>query len=288
MKTIVTVIAVVLLLAFLILGVEKTISYAKGGKRIINEEIDHNSPMRLEVARIQALMSDESEKIISYESKIGNLVGRVEQTKQRISDQSRNFGGEKKLLIKIKELLDNKKEKYVIGGQEYSFAEVSNDALSRVEACKKMEQDIGFQGSIVRDLTKAMGQGKKLIAEARTKHSELSAKLEHLKARNQNANIRLEVATLTAGLTDASFAPNSELVKSFKNYEDRVSQKESRAAAMLSQANTAHLIDYSTSVVVDDAATEIGNYLSPGATQANPEKKEQASKTIAQAFAIEK
>ncbi len=284
MKSIVIVASIVLVLGLVVLGGEKTWSYAKGGQRMINEKVDQTSPMPLEAARIRALMDRENERVLQYEDKVLDLQGRAEATQKSVAEFTKKLDGEKQLIEQIGTLLAKRQERYLIGGHEYSLAEVNSDALGRVEACKKTQEDIEFQKSLLHDLNLAVEQGRQSLGEAKKKYTELGGQLARLETRNANADIRMEVATLTNSLTSAPVSGNSALEDAFKNYERRVAQKERRAVSRLAATNAPHLINYDSNMVTQDAVPEIDRFLKSSSAQPpssqTPETKPPASDAV--------
>ena len=251
---------IVFSLSVIVLGWDKTVSYFEGAKEQANKELDEKVPMEFESSRIQALIRTENERIFDYEDRIGDLEGRQDSAKRKIDDAKKQLAGQMATLKKIKTLLDQKEEKYKIGNNIYSFAEVNNDALSRLKDVSNLKETIAFHESLVNDLDGAIKQGRGNLGECRKKLVELTTTVESLKARNANADIRMEVASLANSLAGAPLAADNELEKAFRNYERRVSQKESRATSRLNSGKANYRIDYDTAFVTEDAATEIGKF----------------------------
>lgn len=260
-KTILIVVAAILILGLMLFGWEKVWSYGKGAQQVLNEEVDEKSPMRLEGARIRALMQKESETVLAYEDRICDLEARREATARATEEARRRLRGEEDLLKRIKGLLEKQLDQYTIGRSTYTYAEVNADALDRIEAVKRMREDIAFKESLVADLDRAIKQGRGSLAEARKRLEELEGAMARLEARNANAEVRLEVARLTSAIAGAPLAADSELEKACRNYERRVVKKERRADARLSAGNSQFRIDYSAAMVTQDATAEIGRLL---------------------------
>ena len=277
-------IVIVAVLALLVFGAERSVSYVKGTRAIITERVDDSSPMVLEAARVRALMDSQSERILRYEDKTADLQARAELTAQSVTELHKRLSEQKQLLIRIKALLDEKKEAYVIGGHEYTRAEVNADALSRLEDSKRLQEEIEFQQSLLGDLNKAIDQGDKTLVAVRQKQHQLKDQLVRLEARNANADLRNEVATLTNSLASSPLTANSELEHAFQNYARRVAKKERRAGSRLSAASTRHLIDYSSSITTRDAASEISVFMSgeeaTGPTRIGPDARPAPSEAV--------
>ena len=268
MKTLIMAVGIVAVLALLVFGGEKTWSYLKGGRQVINEEVDKNSPMPLEAARVKSLVDTEANRILEYEDKVADLQARANSAERTIQDLGQKVESETVLLKKIKGMLELKQEKYNIGGRSYTFAEVNADALARLESVRGMQESIRLQESLLTDLEKAAKTGIGNLAVARKNQMELTNKISQLEARNSNADLKMEVANLTGAVGSSPFSPSSELEKSFRNYETRVAQKERRAESRLTMSagnSGAPKIDYSTSVVTQDASKEISSFLEGGA-----------------------
>lgn len=267
LKKLIIAAAVILVLAIVVFGWPKTWSYMQGTQQILNEEVDDRAPMRLESARITALIQKENEAVLSYEDNICDLEARRDSTVRSIEEARKKLQAEMDLLKRIKALLDEKHEQYTIGRNTYTYAEVNADALERIEAVKQIQEDITFKQSLVDDLDRAVKQGRGSLTDAHKRLAELRNGMERLRARDANADVRLQVAKLTNAIAGAPLSADSELEKAINNYERRVGTKERRATSRLMTSSGQFRIDYSAAMVTQDASVEIDQLLNEG--QAN-------------------
>ena len=261
LKKAIIAVGVIFVLMLLVFGWEKSWSYVQGTKQVLNDEADDRTPMKLESARITALIQKENETVLSYEDRICDLEARRDATARSIGEANRKLAAEMDLLKRIKALLDEKRDKYTIGRNTYTYAEVNADALERLEAVKRMQEGIAFNETLIADLDTAIKQGRGSLGEARKRLVELKSGVARMEARNANADVRLEVAKLTNSIAGAPLSADSELEKAVRNYDRRVGQKERRAESRLNASNGQFRIDYSAAMVTQDASTEIGQML---------------------------
>lgn len=284
LKRIVIAVGIVFVLAVIVLGWEKTTSYVAGTREVINQEADDRAPMRLERARIEALIQKEQQNVLAFEDKVADLVGRRQATARGIEEARSKLLFEMDLLKRIKALLDEKRQKYVIGRQTYSFAEVNADALERVQEVDRMREGVSFNEGLVADLDAAIKQGRSGLAEAGKRLAELKSGMARLGQRNVNADIRLQVAQLANAIAGAPLSADSELEKAVRNFERRVSTKERHANARLSAGMGQFRIDYAPMIVTQDASAEItrmlGDVQQDGAVPSTPESPPSAVEAI--------
>ena len=254
-------IAVLAVLCVLVFGAERTWSYAKGGQKAIVDGVDCKMPMPIEIGRAEALIESQGESIFAYEDKVADLEGKANVQRRTITDLEEKLAEEKRLLKVIKDRLDEKQDTYTIGGHTWSFAQVSNDALARVKNCSKMDEQLAFHHSILRDLEAGASQGGQNLVEARKQLLDLRHGLEQLKTRETNAAIRAEIANMANALKAGPFGPKSELENVMQNIERRVASQERRAEARLSPTQSGIMIDWHAEVVTEDASAEIGRLL---------------------------
>jgi chromosome segregation ATPase len=269
LKRIIIAVGIVLVLAVLVLGWDKTASYVAGTRQVINEEADDRSPMRLERARIEVLIQKEQENILAFEDKVVDLEGRRDETARTIEEANKKLAAERDLLKRIKGLLDEKREQYTIGRNTYTYAEVNADALERIEEVQRMQEAVAFHETLLADLDAGIKQGHSSLGEARKRLAELKNGVARLEQRNVNADIRLQVAQLANAVAGAPLSADSELEKVVGNFERRVSAKERRATSRVSAGMGQFRIDYSAAVVTQDASAEIDRMLSAD-TEAKP------------------
>jgi phage shock protein A len=217
--------------------------------------------MKLESARITALIQKENETILAYEDKICDLESRRDGTATSIVEASKKLAAEMDLLRRIRALLDEKQDRYTIGRSTYTYAEVNADALDRLESVRRMQETVAFNETLVADLDTAIKQGRGSLGEARKRLVELKSGVTRMEARNANADVRLEVVKLTNSIAGAPLSAESELEKAVRNYDRRVGQKERRAESRLNASNGQFRIDYSAAMVTQDASSEIGQML---------------------------
>ncbi len=261
LKKVIIAVGLVLMLAVVVLGWEKTTSYVAGTQRVLSEEADDRAPMRLERARIEALIQKEHDSVLTYEEKVADLEGRRDATGRGIEEAKKHLLTEMELLKRIKALLDEKREQYTIGRQSYTYAEVNADAMERVEQVTRMQEAVAFNETLLADLDAAIKQGRSGLGEANKRLAELRNGMARMEQRNVNADIRLQVAQLANAIAGAPLTADSELEKAVRNYERRVSAKERGAATRLSAGMGQFRIDYSSAMVTQDASSEIGRML---------------------------
>lgn len=269
---------IIFVLMLLVFGWEKSWSYVKGTQQVLNAEADDRAPMKLESARITALIDKENEAVLGHQDKIDDLEARREATARSIAASQKNLAAEMELLRRIKSMLDKKEDKYTIGRNTFTYAEVNADALERLQAVKRMRETVAFNDTLLGDLDSAVKQGRASLGEANKRMDELKNALARLDARNVTADVRLEVAKLISSVAGAPLPADSELERAVRNYDRRVSQKERRAESHLNAGGGQFRIDYSAAVVTQDASSEIGQMLSdvpremtvPAAPQTRP------------------
>ncbi|NQU24475.1 MAG: hypothetical protein HQ567_24600 [Candidatus Nealsonbacteria bacterium] len=257
-------IAIVAVLCVLLFGAERTMSYVKGGRTVLVDGVDENMPMPVEFARAEAEIESQGESIFAYEDKVADLEVRADGLRGTIADLEEELAEEKRLLKVIKGRLDEKQETYTIGGNLWNFAQVNQDALARVEKCRKIDEQLAFHRSILRDLETGASQGNQNLAEARKQLVDLRHGLEQLKTRETNAAIRAEIAGMANALNAGALGPQSELENVMHNIERRVASKERRAETRLSPTQSGIMIDWHAEVVTEDASAEIDRLLEGG------------------------
>ena len=260
LKKVMITVAVVLALAVMILGWTKTWSYLRGTQEVLNEKLDDNAPMELELARIKAMIKDNQREIRQREDDICGLEARRDSVREYIGNLHEKLAAEVELLKKIKSMLSEKREQYVIGSQTYTFAQVNDDALKGLAVVKELQADISFQQSLVNDLDKSVKQARSNLAQGYKKINELRAALEKMEVRNTNADLRLQVTEIINAVEGAPLNADTELEKAILNFEQRVRSKEYRAESRLSAGNGQDRIDYSETMT-KDAASEIDKLL---------------------------
>ncbi len=264
LKKVVIAVVILFVLAVIVLGWDKTTSYISGTRQVLHQEVDDRTPMRLEKARIEVLISQEQAKLVAFEDKVAELEGQRDIAARSVEEARRDLAAEMELLKRIKALLDEEREHYTIGRATYSFAEVNADALERLQQVERMQEAIAFHESLLTDLDAAIRQGASSLGEARKRLTELKNGLARLEQRNVNAEIREQVAQLANAVAGAPLSADSELEKAMRNYERRIGAKERRATARLSTGMGQFRIDYSSAMVTQDAASEIDRLLSAG------------------------
>jgi Skp family chaperone for outer membrane proteins len=261
LKKIIIAVGILFALAVVVLGWEKTSSYVIGTGRVLNQEADDRAPMRLERARIEALIQKERENVLAFEDKVADLEGRRDATARGIEEAKKRLEADMNLLKRIKALLDEKRDQYCIGRQTYTYAEVNADALERVQEVERMQEVVAFNDSLLADLDAALKQGRSGLGESHKRLAELKNGVARLEQRNVNAEIRLQVAQLTNAIAGAPLSADSELEKAVRNYERRVSAKERSATTRFLAGMGQFRIDYSPAIVTQDASVEIGRML---------------------------
>ncbi len=274
LKRIGIVVGVLFVLALIVFGWEKTVSYMAGTRRVLNAEADDRVPMQLERARIEALVQKQGEQILAFEDRVADLEGRREGMARAIQEANRKLSAERELLRRIKDLLQEGREQYSIGRQTYSFAEVNADALERLGRIQQMQEAIEFDEALRAELDVAIKQGISSLAESRGRLVELRSALVRLEQRNVNAEMRMQVAQLVNAITAAPLSADSELENAMRNYERRVGAKERRASARLAADSGQFRIDYSAVIITQDAAAEIDRFLSATASNDYSESEE--------------
>ncbi len=259
-------VSAILVVALLVFGWEKTWSYVQGTREVLNQEADSGTPIKLESARIAALTQRESDGIIAREDKICALESRRRSMAQTVDEGKKKLRSEMAVLRQVRTLLEEKKPQYQIGRVSFTYAEVNADALDRVEAVGRMQEGTAADEALLADLDGAIKQGYSSLNEARKRIVTLKSGMARLEARDANAEARLELAKLSSAVAGDHLTADSELNKAVHNFEERVAQKERRAALRLNGATREFRIDYSAAIVTQEAASEIDRVLTNDAT----------------------
>jgi hypothetical protein len=259
-------VGVVMVVTLLVFGWEKSWSYVQGTRSVLNQEADAGTPIKLESARIAALVQKESDAILAREDKICDLETRRRSMAQTVEEGKKGIRSEMAVLRQVKILLDEKKPEYQIGRATFTYAEVNSDALDRVATVRRMQEGIAADEVLLADLDGAIKQGYSSLNDARKRIVELKNGMARLEARNANAEVRLELAKLTNVVAGDQLTADSELKKAVQNFENRVAQKERQAVVRLNGANRQFRIDYSAAMVTQEATTEIERVLTNDAT----------------------
>jgi chromosome segregation ATPase len=264
------VLAVLVALVIGVFGWDKAQSYGKAIPVTIQQQVDNKTPMVLEKNRIQVLIGKANSDILIHQDKICELQARRDTLGREIDCATRKLCGEMELLKRIKEMLAEKCESYVIGCRTYSFAEVNSDALERVKTVERLQEDITFRKSLGEDLDRGIRQGQDNLVQTRKQLAELRNLVERLETREATANIRLELARLTDAATGSPLSQDSELEKAIANYTQRITHKERQAEFSLTNGNGQSRIDYTKTIVSQDAIGEIDKILNPSQQPENP------------------
>jgi len=237
----------------LVFGWDGMKSYVAAGKQTVSDTISENTSAEFEQARIKALLSDETEKVKTFEAKITGLDSKIAVEEKVIANAETDLAEHLETLTKARDLLKEDKDTYTINGKEYSKDQVNKDAQARIAYIGKLKAKIELHKTLVADLKITSETSKASLREALVKIQEVDAKLETLKARETNAQIKSSIAKMSEDMTDfgVDITSDSALQKALSNYERKIIAKESTG----SYVPDTTIINYDAPKPVDTTST---------------------------------
>lgn len=151
---------------------------------------------------------------------------------------------EEELLARARGLLASAKDEFVIGGRTYAPADVSADASARLEHCQRLQVQLAQVREQSKQLTAVLRDGQEAVREAHEQEQTLQARLDSLRTRLDQAQLRQRMADLTAGLRGSSEdRPAAKLLASLESLDTKVRVLE-REIGQDAARETTGLIDW--------------------------------------------
>ena len=253
MKKVIIGAIVVVVIGTVVFGWDGFKSYVSAGKQTISDTISENTSAEFEQARIKALLSDESEKVRTFEAKIAGLDAKIAVEEKVISSAETDLTEHLETLTKARDLLKENKDTYIINGKEFSKDQVNKDAQARLSVIGKLQAKVELHKTLVADLKITSEKSKVSYREALVKIQEVDAKLATLKARETNAQIKASIAKMSEDMSDfgMDITSDSALQKALSNYERKIIAKESTG----SYVPDTTIINYNAPKPVDSIST---------------------------------
>ena len=267
LKKLILTIIVLVFVACALFGIEKSWSYVRGGGRAVNQQVDARMPMSFESARIEELVAGKQREIEGQDAALAEIKCQITENERRTNDLRRRLGHEKELLAHVRTLLEQKRDQYVIGGRNYTFAQINADALRHIEDVRRLAEEIASNDALLQETRQQADAGRQTLASKRQELAQLQREFETLQVRNTVADMRLELSSLRDRLVSFNVG-SGELEKAFLNYQRRVAVKEHQADDRLGREGAAGRIDYSAEVPAGDAISEINRVLRPASAPA--------------------
>ena len=129
---------------------------------------------------------------------------------------------EEELLGRARMLLASSKDRIVIGGRAYTPDEVTADAGTRVEYCKRLQAKLAQTREQGKQLAAVLREGQEAVRVAREQQQTLQARLDALRTRLDQAQLRQRMADLTQGLRGSSSDCSAKLSESLESLDTKV------------------------------------------------------------------
>ena len=131
MKTKVLSITIVAGLFLLVFGWDRTHSYITTGKRIFGKQVDEAMPFFVEIERAQGMVDELEEAVWEYQERLVGIQVDMDYLRDEVFSKEKQLEKDRMLLEQISGLLEKKQDNYFINDKNYSYMDVSDDALMR-------------------------------------------------------------------------------------------------------------------------------------------------------------
>ena len=238
---------VLLALAIAVFGPQKVLSHMTAGRERLSAGIDEVSSDAQEAARIRVLLRKADEDILEYQDRLADVQSQLAADGRTIKRIEMEIANQRDILGKERDMLQQDKPSYKIQGRSYSRSQVEQDALSRMNHAKSLEKDLDLKRQVVSRLQRAVADGRKNLDKALAARHEMAGELKVLVTRLDGARVLNKVNEVAKNLSEAPFAPQSEIGKALKAFEKRVRKAERRNDAFSTEARSGVIIDWEAS-----------------------------------------
>ena len=208
--------------AVLVLGWDSVSTTVAGANKGVQEAFEEAKSDVQKAAELEVLLEklgsdieEHADKLAEVEERQEKWVGHGEQIEQELVKQQG-------ILRRAKRMLDGTEDQFRIGGRSYTREELNEDALARVDHCKRLDQEATSARCVVEQLEGSVQQGRKALSQSHSQRRQLAAKLATLTARLGNARMMAEVNDAIAQLRSSPFEPQTKLARELARFESRV------------------------------------------------------------------
>ncbi len=238
------IVLVVVVVTLFVLGPTGAWWLLSASRDVARGAIQDATPDAVLAAKIRIGLRDFDEEILKYEDSLAGLLEQSRACEARSADLAGALAKEKATLRQAKELLDQKKSEYVIGGKTYSMEQVSADAQARLQRCQELQRRVDAEGQFSERLSQSIAMGRSNLQKAQALRREKAEQLQDIEPRLASAKLAIQVNNLVEGLRVAPLAEGTELGKDFEEYERRVRLLERRGQLLADPAGAAAIVDY--------------------------------------------
>lgn len=243
MKTIISTILVVAVLAVVVFGGKWSYDHFLGAREVAKQWAEDGMPDSLREATIKKMIDSKLQQVTEGEDSLARIRWDMDQTARDLRQLQSERTDAMTMLEHVRDLLARKQAAYTINGQSYAWSEVNTDALKRVAAVERVEQTIAVKQSLVESQRSATARLEKAVAQSRAELASMQSGFEDAKLQNKAAQMELDVAELVSRVGVTGVATD-EVRRAMDDYNRRVALKEDQARRLLQNVQGPALIDY--------------------------------------------
>lgn len=247
--------------SLLILGADKTWTLLRASANRAEQQIEDglSDEQLLEAGRIE--LKDLKNQIGVYYQNLGRTKDQCAAEQAQLSQLERELEGEKLLLTRAKELLDDGRTSYTIAGKMVTREQLAADAQLRLGRCEQLKQRLDSQRRLVQQLKRLADEGEANFVKAQRLRQELEAQLEETKARLTTAQARQEVEEMAEELRKLPSGSGKRFGGIVRKLEERARAQE-RRAELLAADSKGGIVDWTGTSQPVDVGQAIDRFLS--------------------------
>ncbi|MCY2987573.1 MAG: hypothetical protein NTY19_06880 [Planctomycetota bacterium] len=228
-------------------------SHLRAVREVAREGIEGALPEVEQAARIRILLQDMDGKILDYQDKLGEVADRTAAEQTAVQRIQQDVNADKQILKQAKDLLEQSRDQYQIGGKSYLKEQLCADVLARVRRCERLEKELQTRRQLAEKLAATEAEGQANLQKAKDVKREKVAELQSLEARLRNAGLLAQVNELTSKLHESPLSPGTELGRAFADFDKRVRKEERRADYFAAETSGGLVVNWNGSAADNTA-----------------------------------
>ena len=175
-----------------------------------------------QAAEIGVRVDAQNGECARMDKRLATIEVTLETCREKAKQLESELEQEEELLGRARMLLASPKDRIVIGGRAYTPDEVTADAGTRVEYCKRLQAKLAQTREQGKQLAAVLREGQEAVRVAREQQQTLQARLDALRTRLDQAQLRQRMADLTQGLRGSSSDCSAKLSESLESLDTKV------------------------------------------------------------------
>lgn len=180
--------------AVVLVGPRHAAQYMGTTMKMMRHEVQKNVPIEVEIARLEGLIQTLDQSVLANERKLIEYEVDLEYLQREIQERNEELAAHQLVLQNLRSQLATRNVSYQFAGQTYDWADLNQEALTRLEAFKAQRDYVEVRTATMETMQEAVAMSREQLDQARNQRTKYMELIDQLQAKNIKLKAKEELA----------------------------------------------------------------------------------------------